>query len=192
MSVWYEMVIEGREEAIRELLPGIAAEGDRPFWGEELELHAGTFPDRLRELLGARTHHLLYVPSTQVGALVRAIEGKPEIRLERVREILSGRFTYTAKAYAPEVAAKIEEVLRAPLPPGVVLEELQEQEKVDPEAKGVELYTPAHDFIWRCHGSFSGTPPGIFQVHRTLQALDFVHQETLELEGREVEAARLV
>ena len=192
MSAWYEMVIEGKEEEIRALLPGIAAEGDRPFWGEDLELHAGSFPDRIRELLGARSHHLLYVPSPEVGALVRAIEGKPEIRLERVREILSGRFSYNAKAYSPGIAAKIEEVLRAPLPPGVVLEEYEEKEKVDPEAKGVELYTPAHDYTWHCRGSFSGTPPGIFQMHRTLQALDFVHQEKLELEGREVEPERLV
>lgn len=192
MSAWYEMVIEGREEDIRALLPGVASEGDRPFWGEELELHAGAFPDRIRELLGARTHHLLYVPSTQVGALVRAIEGKPDIRLERVREILSGRFSYKAAAYSEDVAAKIQSVLHGPLPPGVVPEEHKEKETVDPEAKGVELYTPAHDYTWRCRGSFSGAPPGIFQMHRTLQALDFVHQEKLELEGREVEAERLV
>jgi hypothetical protein len=191
MSPWYEMVIEGREEAIRDLLPGVASDGERPFWGEELEMQAGSFPDRIREMLGARTHHLLYVPSTQVGALVRAIEGKPEIRLERVREILSGRFLFKGKAYSPEVAAKIQEVLHGQLPPGVTLEE-REEEKVDPDAKGVELYTPVHDYTWRCRGSFSGTPPGIFQMHRTLQALDFVHQEKLELEGREVEPERLV
>jgi hypothetical protein len=191
MSSWYEMVIEGREEDIRDLLPGVASDGDRPFWGEELEMQGGSFPDRIRELLGARAHHLLYVPSTQVGALVRAIEGKPEIRLERVREILSGRFPFKAKAYSPEVAAKIREVLHGQLPPGVTLEE-HEEEKVDPDAKGVELYTPVHDYTWRCRGIFSGLPPGIFQMHRTLQALDFVHQEKLDLEGREVEPERLV
>jgi hypothetical protein len=191
MSAWYEMVIEGKEEDIRDLLPGVASDGKRPFWGEELELHADSFPDRIRELLGARSHYLLYVPSTQVGALVRAIEGKPEIRLERVREILSGHFSFKAKAYSPEVAAKIQEVLHGPLPPGVTLEE-REEAKVDPDAKGVELYTPVHDYTWRCRGDFSGTPPGIFQIHRTLQALDFVHQEKLELEGREVEPERLV
>src|SRR6266545_769199 len=166
MSAWYEMVIEGKEEDIRELLPGVATEGGRPFWGDELELHAGSFPDRIRELLGARTHHLLFVPGTQMGPLVRAIQGKPEISLERVREITKA--------------------LHAPLPPGVVLERCEEEEDVDPSAKGVELYSPAHDYVYRCHGTFSGTPPGIFEIHRALQALDFVHQEELELEGREV------
>ena len=191
MSAWYEMVIEGKEEDIRDLLPGVASDGKRPFWGEELELHADSFPDRIRELLGARSHYLLYVPSTQIGALVRAIEGKPEIRLERVREILSGHFSFKAKAYSPEVTAKIQEVLHGPLPPGVALEE-REEERIDSDAKGVELYTPVHDYTWRCRGIFSGTPPGIFQIHRALQALDFVHQEKLELEGRDVEPERLV
>jgi hypothetical protein len=191
MSAWYEMVIEGREDDIRELLSGVATGGERPLWGEELDLPAGSFPDRIRELLGARSHHLLFVPGTQASPLVRAIQGKDEIRLERVREITGGRFSFKAKAYSPEVAAKIKQALHAPLPPGVVLEQDEEKERVDPEAKGVELYSPVHDFTYRCHGTFFGPPPGIFEIHRTLQALDFVHQEKLELEGREVEAAGL-
>jgi hypothetical protein len=191
MSPWYEMVIEGREEGIRELLPGIATDGERPIWGEELDLHAGTFPERILELLGARTHHLLFVPGTQVGPLVRAIQGKEEIRLENAREILSGRFPFTAKAFSPEVAEKIKRALHGPLPPGVVLEPCEEKEDVDPEAKGVELYSPVHDYTYRCHGTFSGPPPGIFEIHRAMQALDFVHQEKLELEGREVAVAGL-
>jgi hypothetical protein len=192
MSAWYEMVLEGREGDVRELLPGIATDGERPFWGEELDLYTGSLPDRLRELLGARTHHLLFVPGTQAGPLVRAIQGKDEIRLEHVREVLSGRFSFTAKAFSPAVSGKIKHALHGPLPPGVVLETCEEEEDVDPEAKGVELYSPVHDYTYRCHGTFSGTPPGIFEIHRTMQALDFVHQEKLELEEREVAAERLV
>jgi hypothetical protein len=192
MSAWYEMVIEGREEDVRELLPGVATDGERPFWSEELDLHEGSISDRIRELLGARTHHLLFVPGTQAGPLVRAIQGKDEIRLEHVREVLSGRFNFTAKAFAPEVAEKIKRALHGPLPPGVVLEPCEEDEAVDPDAKGVELYSPVHDYTYRCHGTFSGTPPGIFEIHRTMQALDFVHQEKLEMECREVDAESLV
>lgn len=191
MSPWYELVIEGREDDVRELLPGVATDGEHPYWGEDLDLQGNSLPDRLRELLGARTHHLLFVPGTQVGPLTRAIEGKPEIRLERVREIASGCFSFEAEAYSPEVAARIKRVLHGPLPPEVVLETSDEKEREDPEAKGVELYSPVHDFVYRCRGSFSGPPPGIFEIHRTLQGMDFVHPEKLELEGREVEAEKL-
>lgn len=192
MSAWYEMVIEGRENEIRELLPGVATDGERPFRGEELDLHAGSLPDRIRELLGARTHSLLFVPGTQAGPLVRAIQGKDEIRLEHVREVLSGRFAFKAEAYSPEVAGKIKHALHGPLPPGVRLESFQEEEDVDPKARGVELYSPAHNYTYHCRGAFSGMPPGIFEIHRTMQALDFVHQGKLELEYREVAAESLV
>ena len=192
MSAWYEMVIEGREEDVRELLPGVATDGERPFWSEELDLQEGSISDRIRELLGARTHHLLFVPGTQAGPLVRAIQGKDEIRLEHVWEVSSGRFSFTAKAFSPEVAEKIKRALHGPLPSGVVLEARDEVENVDPDAKGVELYSPVHDYTYRCHGNFSGTPPGIFEIHRTIQALDFVHQEKLEMECREVDAESLV
>lgn len=191
MSVWYEMVIEGREEDVRDLLPGVATD-ERPFWGEELDLFEGSLSDRIRELLGARTHHLLFVPGTQAGPLVRAIRGKDEMRLEHVREVASGRFSFSAKAFSREVAEKIQRALHSPLPPGVVLHDCDESEDVDPAAKGVELYSPAHAYTWRCQGAFSGPPPGIFEIHRTMQALDFVHQEKLELECREVAAESLV
>ncbi len=192
MRVWCEMVIEGKEEDIRELLPGVATDGERPYRGEELDLHAGSISDRLRELLGVRSHHQLFVPATQAGPLVRAIQGKDDIRLESVREVVIGRFSFTAKAFSPEVAEKIRRVLHGPLPPGVVLESCEEDENIDPEAAGVELYSPVHDYTYRCQGAFSGTPPGIFEIHRAMQALDFVHQEKLELEGREVAVESLV
>lgn len=191
MGAWYEMVIEGREEDVRELLPGVATD-ERPFWGEELDLHEGSLSDRIRDLLGGRTHHLLFVPGTQVGPLARAIQGKEEIRLEHVREVVSGRFSFTAKAFSPEAAEKIKRALHSALPPGVVLDEHDETEKVDPEARGVELYSPVHDYTYRCRGTFSGEPPGIFEIHRTMLALDFVHQDKLELEHREVSPESLV
>jgi hypothetical protein len=190
MTAWYEVIIEGREEAIRKILPGVASDGDAPVWGEELDLHAATLPERLLELLGARTHHLLFVPSSQIGALTRTLQAKPELRLERVREILGGRFSFHAKVYSQEVAARIREALHA-LPPEVRLEDFAEDEKVYPHARGVELYTPLHEYTYNASGVFTGLPPGLFEVHRKMQALDFVHQEKLELEGREVEGAGL-
>lgn len=190
MTAWYEVIIEGREEAIREILPGVASEGDAPLWGEELDLHAATLPERLLELLGARTHHLLFVPASQIGALTRTLQAKPEIRLERVREILGGGFSFQAEVYSQDTAALIREALHA-LPPEVRLEDFADDEKVDPDAHGVELYTPVHEYTYRARGRFTGLPPGLFEVHRKLKALDFVHQDKLELEGREVEGAGL-
>ena len=54
MSAWHEMVIEGKEEDVRELLPGVATDGERPYWGDELDLHAGLFPERIRQLYEVR------------------------------------------------------------------------------------------------------------------------------------------
>ncbi|HBL31284.1 MAG TPA: hypothetical protein DD490_31030 [Acidobacteria bacterium] len=191
MSAWYEMILKGREDDVRDLLPGVATDGERPLWGTEVDLHAGSFPEHLLGLLGARTHQLLFVPGTQVGPLVRAIQGKDEFELERVREITGGRFTFRAEAFSAEPAGKIKRALHAPLPEGVVLEGLEESEDFDPAAQGVELYSPAHAYTYRAQGTFLGAPPGIFEIHHTLSALDFVHQEKLELDGRLVEGEGL-
>ena len=60
-----------------------------------------------------------------------------------------------------------------------------EKEKRHPEAKGVELFTPAHDYVYKARGTIVGTPPGILEMNRRLHRLDFVHEEPLELVYRE-------
>jgi hypothetical protein len=60
-----------------------------------------------------------------------------------------------------------------------------EKEERHPENKGVELFAPAHDYIYKARGTIVGTPPGILEMNRRLCRLDFVHEEPLELVCRE-------
>jgi hypothetical protein len=169
---WYELVIEGPEDAL-ESLHGVIR-------GSELRLASESFADRILEFLHARNHHLVFASEDQA----RAIRSRDDLRLEGVREVVEGRFGFTAEAYNPEIAAKIHEALTSDLPDGVDCIDL-EKEKVDPGAKGVELFTPVHDYVYKARGTIVGTPPGILEMNRRLHRLDFVHEEPLELVCRE-------
>jgi hypothetical protein len=181
---WYELLIEGTGDRVDAVLTETPA--DRLFRGEDLDLHAGALSERLLELLGAKTHHLVFVPKEQARGLIRRVEADEHLRLERVRAVLGASFAFEAEAYSHPISEKIKKALHDDLPAGVSLVDCRESEERDPDAKGVELYSPAHAYTYHASGRFTGTPPGIFELHRRMQDIDFVKEKSLEVDGREV------
>ena len=184
-SGWYELLIEGTGDRVDAIVSDKPADERGIFRGEDLALHAGSFPERVLELLGAKTHHLLFAPADQARELIRRIEADPDLRLERVREVRGAAFAFEAEAYSHPVAEKIKKALHDDLPAGVSLD-CNESEEHDPSAKGVELYAPAHAYTYRATGHFTGPPPGIFTLHQRMQDIDFVKEKALEIDGQEV------
>jgi hypothetical protein len=82
------------------------------------------------------------------------------------------RFTFEAEAYSEAVADKIRRALTA-LPEGVAVEGLVLSEDRDEKAAGVELYTPAHEYVFRASGTVTGSAPGVQEMHRRLEELEF-------------------
>jgi hypothetical protein len=184
MSVWYELLIAGTGDKVDTLVEGLAP--DQVCRGEDLDLHAGPFPERLLERLGAKTHHLLFAPVDQARELIRRIEADSDLRLERTREVLSASFAFETEAFSHPVAEKIEKALHTDLPAGVKLEDWQESEERDPLARGLEIKGTVHEYTYQASGRFTGSLPGILEIHRRLRDVDFVKEKQLEIEGREV------
>jgi hypothetical protein len=183
-SGWYEILVAGSGDAVDALVQEVGPQ--RPVRGEDLALHSGSLSERLQELLGAKTHHLLFAPTDQARELLRGIAENPELHLERLREVESASFAFETEAYARRIAEKIKHALHDDLPSGVSLVDFEESETIDPEAKGVELYAAVHEYTYRATGRFTGLPPGLFELHQRMQDIDFVKEKELEIEGREV------
>jgi hypothetical protein len=181
---WYELLIEGPEDALESL-----NQGDL-FRGSELRLAESSVADRILEFLHAQTHHLVFASETRARELAQAIRESSDLKMEGVREVLGGRFGFKAEAYNREIGQKIHDALNTDLPPGIDCLDL-EKEVTNPDAKGVELFAPVHEYIYKARGTIVGTPPGILEMNRRLCQLDFVHEEPLELEYREAEEPAL-
>lgn len=178
---WFELLIEGKEDTLESLLEGDSAE---MFRGSELRLAESSIADRILELLHAQAHHLVFASAVQARELIRRIHEHPDLKLEGIREVLGGRFGFEAEAYNREVGKKIHDTLSSDLPPGIDCLDL-EKEEIHPDAKGIELFTPSHEYIYKARGTIVGTPPGILEMNRRIVRLDFVHEEPMELETRE-------
>lgn len=180
MSAWYELLIEGSEEALRSFLEEHPGAVD----GSKLQLAEESLAQRVLGFLGARTHHLLFAPAENAQELARGLEKEPNLRLEHLREVESAGFSFETKTYSRDKAQEIQSALRSDLPLGISPMDLEEFEKVDPEAKGVELYAPVHDYTYRASGSFQGDLPGILAMHRRLEELDFCKPGPIAIEAR--------
>jgi hypothetical protein len=104
-----------------------------------------------------------------------------------VAEIVRARLPFTAEAFSREVADTIRQELLESLPPGVERRDLHESEEQDASARGAELYTPEHAYVYRTAGNFVGPLPGIIEMRRRARNLRFVKVKALELETRPVE-----
>lgn len=178
---WYELLIEGPEDALESLLEAHPGDAIR---ASELRLASESFTDRILEFLNAQTHHVVFASAGHARELARTVRRRSDLRLEGLREVMEGRFGFKAEAYNPEIGAKIHDALNSGLPDGVMCVDLEKEER-HPEAKGVELFTPAHDYVYKARGTIVGTPPGILEMNRRLHRLDFVHEEPLELVCRD-------
>lgn len=191
MSAWYELLIEGLEEALRSFLEEHrGAEGWEAVRGSELPLKEESIATRVLGLLGARTHHGVFAPAGNARTLVRSLAQRPDLRLESLREIEDAGFTFEVETPARSKALEIRRALHRDIPPGISLVDIRESDRVDPEAEGVELYAPAHDYTYRASGSFHGALPGILEMHRRLVEMDFCKPGEISIEAREVPELR--
>jgi hypothetical protein len=181
MSTWYELLIEGSEEALRSFLEEHPGAVD----GSKLPLAEESLAQRVLGFLGARTHHLLFAPAENAQELARGLERNPDLRLERLREVESAGFSFEAETPAFPKAQEIRSALHRDLPPGISLVDVRESQQTDPEAEGVELYAPAPDYVYRASGSFQGDLPGILAMHRRLEELDFCKPGAIAIEARD-------
>jgi hypothetical protein len=192
MSVWHEVVVGGGESSLRGFVAGFLAAGGTDevvLFGRDLDVRAASLGERLRDLVGAGAHHALLAPagvSQRLAAALASRGGEAELRFEHISEVVAAAFAFTAEAYAPEVAARIEAAFHDAVPSGVTVEAFREEEKIDQDARGAELYAPSHDYTYHAKGRVAGALAGVLELHRRAQELDFVKVEAITLETREL------
>jgi hypothetical protein len=196
MSVWHEIVVVGGEGAVRGFVAGFLAArgaGEVVLLGRDVKVHAATLGERLRDLVGVGAHHALLAPAPVGSRLVTALAARgadAQLRLGRASEVVAAEFAFTAEAFSPEVAARIESAFHDALPAGVTVDAFKEEETTDRGSRGAELYAPSHDYTYRAKGRVAGDLPGVLEMHRRVEELEFVKENAITLETKELDPPR--
>ena len=189
---WHELVVAGSASVGRAFVTGFLAgrgqEGAGLF-AADLDLEPESFGERVRELFAAGSHHACFVPAelaVAVADAVRRADPALGLGLERHRTVEAASFAFQIELFAPELARQLRAEIVAAHPAGVRLEDLVEHEELAPEARGVELYAPMHDFVYRASGRFVGGLGEIAALRRRVAGRDFVETGRIHLEAQAI------
>ena len=183
--------MQGRDDVVRAFVAGfLAARGGREgqvMFGSDLHLEPESLGERVKELFLTGSHVVLVAE-----ALADAFRehGGAGATLERRRAIREAAFGFRAEMFSRSLATAFRQALQDSVPQGTRVDDLQETEDVHPEAHGVELYAPVHDYIYRASGRVAGSFPGVVEIQRRLAEMEFVQVERLHLEGNQPEIIR--
>lgn len=186
---YVEVVVEGPKGWDRGFLQGFlrarGAEGT-VLDADSEGFDCSGFRERLEELVhpGRERLHLI-APRGLEALLEEAVEasrqGEHPLRLVARRPVRGAAFSFSLRLFSREVGERVKALLFHP-PAGVRVEWAAPlEERIDPKARGAELYAPVHDYELRGEGTCTGSLEGILGLHRALRREEPVHLRSLEL-----------
>ena len=183
MESWYEIAIKASSQEIEELLAPFQEEV--LFLDRDLNIAPESLGERLRGLLGADAHHWVFAAEPIARKIAAAVRQRDGVELEGLRKVNDASFRVKVRAFSAEVRAEIRRTLLVPRP-GITAVEFAESGEHRPGDQGVELYSPAHEFVWQGEGEIRGAPPAIFEVYREASRRDFIEPEPLHLDAQAI------
>jgi hypothetical protein len=148
---------------------GVAAESLGERLAELVRLH----PRDCEFIVDAATSRLLKSKAKQ-------IEQTTGLKLSANRHIRSASLAFRFEAFGRRYGSDIRRLLRR-LPAGARLEDYAEDEKVSPEAAGIEAYAPAHDYELRGSGRVVGRVDAVIAARRRLLRQPLLRLEPIQL-----------
>lgn len=185
---YYDVVIEGHLDLAKGFVMGFLAgrgiEGGA-FFDETCHIAGENEAGPLLRLVSARgSLSTLIIGSGLYDLLADALSRHPQaiaLRIKKVRRVLSAAFTCQFRTYSREAGDKIKEILSC-VPEGVDGESgFEMREKLDSEGKGVELFTPLHDYELTGKGRISGSVKGVLDLYQQLGRFEVAELGELEL-----------
>ena len=182
VPVFYELIIKGKEKIIDAFLRGF-------FLGRNIkkgfymcdEHHMCEDPGR--GFLHFKDYvHLICRTDIKTG-LESAIEQAPKdlgLKLYDTRKVTRAKFSFKFEIFNKKMGTSLKRMLNAP-PKGVRLIGFTDQEDINPEAKGVEMFAPLHEYSYSGEGQVDGDIEAVIHYYQKLDAIDLFNATEIKL-----------
>ena len=131
----------------------------------------------LRELLTFKPSYLHLIISSEhhrsFAAALRPVTDELKLKILSDRSIRRMWFKYEFVTYNRRAAGTIKRFFRN-LPAEIKRSGRAHVETIDPSAKGVEVYSPLHDYVFRGEGELSGDIERLLRLHPKLKEHEFI------------------
>ena len=182
-----EVVLQGKPKVVRAFLSGLLLGAGRKatIYYSFLDgvQHEGK-AEKLAEIIGMREGDCHVIVDAETAAwlkgMAREIAAETGLTIATNRRIRSATMELKYHAFAPRYEDEIMAVLNA-LPAGIKLAGYRRDVRTDPRAKGVEAYSPVHEFEAKGSGTVTGAVDQVIELKRRLAAFPLLKAEDIEL-----------
>lgn len=161
-QTFYEVVFRGKPKVVRAFLKGFVmgtVEDPTIFFSFTDGIHHEGKAEKIKEMVGLRGVDCHVVVDAEISGLLKKmrkrIEAETGLGVTSHRAIRNASMAFTYKAFSPRHHKEVL-ALAKNLPEGLRLKDFKHEVKVDPNAEGIEAYSPVHHF----EASGSGTVTG--------------------------------
>jgi hypothetical protein len=183
-AVYYELLVKGNEDKIFAYLNGYLT-GKKIKQGVIFCEECPFRIHELRELIryhGDVAHIICRAGLRQtVLSAIRSAPAAYSFEVKKDRKITSASFEFKFETFSKKVAGGLKRMFTQ-LPAGLKLIDFQPEETIDPDAKGIERYAPAHEYQYSGEGMVAGNVETLLDFHCRLSQSDFVELEEIVLE----------
>ncbi len=181
-----EMVLTANQEYLKGFLQGyIAGVGvEYPFFfNHEAGIEAESLTEKIQEwaTLSDKYQYVILEKALYEALQASAAIFSEATKIVSVKNVKSCQFEVTIKAHSRDDSKAIRELVQF-RPSTLEMINWQESEEIDEKAKGVELYTPAHDYTYKASGSFKGDLETVIEFRKKLTGFSAVTAGEIKLE----------
>lgn len=186
-TAFNEVVFRGKPKVVRAFLSGLllGAQRQARVYYSFLDgvQHEGK-AEKLAEIVGVRSSDCHVIVDADTAAwlkgLARAIAAETGLVVTANRRIRGASLELKYQAFAQRYEDEIMAAL-GDLPPGVKVAGLKREVRTDPRARGVEVYSPAHEFEAKGTGTVTGPVDQVIELRRRLAAFPLLKLGDIEL-----------
>lgn len=182
-----EVVFHGKPKVVRALVSGLmigAGRQEDVYYSFLDGVHHEGKAEHLAGLVGLRGSdcHLVVEAGTAawLKGLARVIANETGLAIASNRRIRGASMEIEYHAFAQRYEDEIRAVL-GDLPAGVRLAGFRRESRIDPGAKGIEAYSPLHEFEAKGRGTLTGPVDALIGLRRRLAAYPLVKAGDIEL-----------
>ena len=186
-----EVVFEGHYGNIRGFIEGFIAGSGKElsfFFSDKVGVKAETMSEILKEWisLSNKIHHVV-MDSELLEKIRKSLERLSDSdslnksSIKSAKAIKAASFKFKFSTYGRKYGEDIKKLL-GKLPGGLSLKQYSPVEKVDKDAKGVELYSPAHEYTFEGTGVIAGSVDEVIAFRKVLDDHPLVDVDEINLE----------
>lgn len=184
---FFEVVFQGKPKVVRAFLSGLLMGSGREatvFFHFDEGVRDDSKAEKFAALVGMRAVNCHVIVDGDTSAylkkLARRIAAETGLQIESHRSVRSASLDFGYRAFARQYDDEILALLKR-LPAGLALKGFKHDVRTDPKAKGMEAYSPAHDFEACGEGSVVGGVGQLIHFRRQLAAFPLVKMEEIVL-----------